>query len=341
MQAASEIETITIRALTRADLVDVVAIDAALTGRSRRVYIERRLAAALREPAQHAQLAATDGSGLAGYVLARRLEGEFGRRKPALRLELIGVRGDLRGHGTSRRLLEALVQWSVRHGVSEFRTAASWRDITMLGWLDAMGFELAGDRVLVCQVADAPDPTERSDASPAGPDGGAAREINFGGAASNDFERLARDTADVRSMSTADLGEITRIDREITGRDRAGYMQARLAETMADSAIRVSLTARRDGAILGYLMARADLGDFGRTEPVAVIDTIGVKPDYARRGVGRAMLSQLFLNLGALRVERVETVIGYDALALLGFFQRAGFLPSPQLPFVRYLEAPR
>jgi ribosomal protein S18 acetylase RimI-like enzyme len=118
-------------------------------------------------------------------------------------------------------------------------------------------------------------------------------------------------------------------------------MQARLAETLADSAIRVSLTARRDNAIVGYLMARADLGDFGRTEPTAVIDTIGVAPEYARRGVGRALLSQLFLNLAALQVERVETIVAYDALALLGFFRRTGFVPSQQLPFVRYLDAPR
>lgn len=338
MQAASAVDTITIRALARTDLAGVVAIDAALAGRTRRTYIERRLAAALREPTQHAQLAASDGHGLAGYVLARRLEGEFGRAKPALRLELVGVRPDLRGHGTSRQLMEALVQWARRHHASELRTAAPWRDRTMLGWLDAMGFELAGDRVLVCPL---PAAAERADALPAGADDGASHEINFDGTTSNDFERLARDTADVSSMSTADLGEIIRIDREITGRDRTGYMQSRLAETTADSAIRISLSARRDGAIVGYLMARADLGDFGRTEPAAVIDTIGVAPGYARRGVGRALLSQLFINLAALRVERVETVVGYDALALLGFFQRTGFLPSQQLPFVRYLDAPR
>ena len=115
-------------------------------------------------------------------------------------------------------------------------------------------------------------------------------------------------------------------------------MTHKLNETMVDSAIRVSLTARLDGAIVGFLMARADYGDFGRTEPVAVIDTIGVDPGYAHRGVGHALLSQLFANLGALRIERVETIVAPRDLALLGFLYDVGFAPSQRLPFVRKLD---
>ena len=166
---------------------------------------------------------------------------------------------------------------------------------------------------------------------------GPAHEIDYGGQSDNHFERLARDLADVRAMSPGDLAEISRIDRAITGRNREAYMQARLDEAMVDSAIRISLTARLDRAIVGYLMASADLGDFGRTEPVAVIDTIGVDPDYAHRGVGHALLSQLFTNLGALRIERVETVVGPRDLGLLGFLYDTGFVPSQRIPFVRRL----
>jgi ribosomal protein S18 acetylase RimI-like enzyme len=107
---------------------------------------------------------------------------------------------------------------------------------------------------------------------------------------------------------------------------------------MDDSAVRISLTARRDDTVVGYLMARTDLGDFGRTEPVAVIDTIGVDPDYTHRGVGHALLSQLFVNLGALRVERVETIIAPSDLPLLGFLYECGFAPSQRLAFVRQAD---
>ena len=73
-----------IRALACDDLDAVVAIDAAIERRTRRAYVERRLAAALRAPAQHAQFAAVDAQGVAGYILARVLTGEFGRPVPGL-----------------------------------------------------------------------------------------------------------------------------------------------------------------------------------------------------------------------------------------------------------------
>jgi predicted N-acetyltransferase YhbS len=322
----------TLRALAPADLDAVVAIDAASQGRTRRDYIERRLAAAQREPGLHAQFAAVDGGGLAGYILARVLAGEFGRSLPALRLELVGVRADRHGAGIGRRLFDALTSWARRHGMNEIRTAASWRDTAMLGWFDALGFDLAPEQVVEGTVDGGAARAENADA--AAIESQTPREIDYGRPETNDHERLARDRADVRSMTPADLDAIVRIDRTITGHDRRGYIAARLAEALADGAVRVSLTARCDDAVVGYLMARADLGDFGRTEPVAVIDTIGVDPDYAHRHIGRALLSQLFAHLDALRVERVETIVAQRDLGLLGFLYAAGFTPSQRLAFV-------
>jgi hypothetical protein len=89
---------------------------------------------------------------------------------------------------------------------------------------------------------------------------------------------------------------------------------------------------------VGYLMARADLGDFGRTEPVAVIDTLGVDPGMHAPRRRPALLSQLFANLGALRVERVETVVPQRDLDLLGFLYATGFGASPRLVFTSTLE---
>ena len=329
-------QSVKIRPLAPADLAAVVAIDAANEGRTRREYIERRLRAAQREPALHAQFAAEDAGGLAGCILARVLAGEFGRRRRSLRLELMGVRADRRGAGTGRHLFEALSAWGQRHGCAEVRTTASWRDSDILAWFDGLGFELAPEVIVESRVDGGAYRPERDDAI-GDADATASREVDYGRPEANDHERLARDRADVRSMTPADLDAIVRIDRGITGRDRRDYIAARLAEAMDDTSVRVSLAARCDGGVVGYLMARADLGDFGRSEPVAVIDTLGVDPEYARRGVGRALLSQLVANLGALRVERVETVVPQRDLALLGFLYAAGFAPGERLSFVRRL----
>jgi predicted N-acetyltransferase YhbS len=326
--------TVTIRPLAPADLAAVVAIDAANEGRTRRDYIERRLRAAQREPALHAQFAADDGDGLLGFILARVLAGEFGHQRRALRLEAMGVRADRRASGTGRRLFDALASWGQRHGVAEVRTAASWREHAILGWFDGLGFELAPEVIVQARIDGGAHRPERDDAVDGQSVHPTSGEIDYGRPEANDHERLARDRADVRSMTPGDLDAIVRIDRSITGRDRRDYIGARLAEAMDDTSVRVSLAARCDGTLVGYLMARADLGDFGRSEPVAVIDTLGVDPEYARHGVGRALLSQLVANLGALRVERVETIVPQRDLALLGFLLTAGFAPGERLSFV-------
>jgi ribosomal protein S18 acetylase RimI-like enzyme len=95
------------------------------------------------------------------------------------------------------------------------------------------------------------------------------------------------------------------------------------------------LVARVDGIAAGFVMARTDFGDSGRAEPVAVLDTIGVDPDYAHQGVGHALLSQLFANLEGLRVECVETHAARENFGLLGFLYDVGFEHSQRLSFVK------
>jgi N-acetylglutamate synthase-like GNAT family acetyltransferase len=329
--------TLTIRPLTRDDLAAVVAIDAGIERHPRRDYVQRRLAAALREPTLHAQFAACDSEGLAGYILARVLEGEFGRSEPGLRLEMVGMRPEARHHGGGARLFQALAEWAGRHGIRNLHTAATWRDADMLHWLDTMGFELAPNVILQATLDDAACQPQREEEVTLERGRGPGHEVDFGTPQDNDHERLSVDRAEVRPMQPADLADIVRIDRGITGVDRGNYIAARLAEAMDDSAIRVSLTARLDGAVVGFIMARADLGDFGRTEPVAVVDTLGVHIGYGERGIGRALLRQLFANLAALQIERVETLVASVDLSLLGFFQHTGFKSSQRLSFQRRL----
>lgn len=336
MPTVSAVISEAIRPLAREDLGAVVAIDASIKGRSRRSYFGRRLQAAIAAPTLHAQFAAIDASGLAGYILARVLEGEFGHSEPALRIEVVGVRAGARGKGIGENLHETLAGWARRHGVYELRTQAVWKDHAMLRWLDAMGYHIAPNHIVDCPVEGGAYMPQRDDAL-GDPSRGPAHELVFDGASGNDFERLARDLSDVRAMQPQDIPAISRIDRHITGRDRTRYVKRKLAETMSDSAIRVSLTARVDDAVVGYLMARVDLGDFGRTDPTAVLDTIGVDPAYEHRGVGHAMLSQLIVNLGALRIDRIETVVAPRDLRLLGFLYDVGFTPSQRIAFSRHV----
>jgi ribosomal protein S18 acetylase RimI-like enzyme len=166
---------------------------------------------------------------------------------------------------------------------------------------------------------------------------GGAAEINYGEPPGADFGPLARDRIPVRSMAEGDLRALVAIDRRITGRDRGGYFQRKLADALLESDVRVSLVAELDSGPVGFIMARVDLGEFGRVETTAVIDTIGVDPDYQNRGVGRALVTQLLVNLGTLRVERVRTEVDWTDSDLLAYLHHNGFRPSQQVCFDRPL----
>lgn len=167
---------------------------------------------------------------------------------------------------------------------------------------------------------------------------GEAAEINYGKPAAPDFGPLARDRIPVRSMLEGDLRAIVAIDHRITGRDRSAYFESKVSEALHQSDVRVSLIAEHDGTPVGFIMARVDFGEFGRIEPTAVLDTIGVDPDHRDLGVGRALLSQLLINLTTLRVERIRTELDWRERDLLGFLDHCGFRPSQQLPFEYVIE---
>jgi predicted N-acetyltransferase YhbS len=298
------------RPLRPADLGAVVAIDSALSGRPRRAYFARRLEAAQRDPERHLQLAIDEDGALAGFMLGRALEGEFGRSEPEVRLEAFGVAPAAQGRGLGGALAAAFEAAALKQGLREMRTAALWREHALLRFFDRAGFSLAPVHVL-------------------------ERRIEAGGEPAGDAE--ARDAFEAALLGEADIEGVARIDRRHTGRDRRGYLCRALREALDDSAVRVSLAVRVDDGVAGYLMARMDYGDYGRAEPVAVIDTVGVDPLRARQGIGRALLAQLFMNLAALDVERVETVVAPGNLDLMGYFHRAGFVPAERLSFVKRL----
>ncbi len=147
----------------------------------------------------------------------------------------------------------------------------------------------------------------------------------------DDFVALPQDRTPVRSMAAGDLDAIIRIDEKLTGRERRDYYEAKLKEVMDESGVRVSLVAEADGRPVGYIMARVDYGEFGRAEPAAVIDTVGVDPGYGKQGVGSALLCQLMTNLDALHVETVRTTVTWTNFSLLRFLGRSGFTPAQQL----------
>lgn len=143
------------RRLRPDDLDAVVAIDRRITGGSRRGYFQKRLAAALREPARHLQFGIDGEGGLVAYVLARVLSGEYGQDDESVLLEVIGVDPGKAGRGLGTRLLEMLEAEMRRRRIGVLESAIEWRDHGLVRFFARHGFSKAPRHILACPVSQA------------------------------------------------------------------------------------------------------------------------------------------------------------------------------------------
>ncbi len=141
----------------------------------------------------------------------------------------------------------------------------------------------------------------------------------------------------VRTLKAADLEDIIRIDAHNFGEPRRDYYRLKLELAMAETSVRISLCAVVDGLLVGFLFGSVFYGDYGMPERVATLDTLGVHPEYARRGVATALWDQFVDNLQALRIDRIRTQVPWSNWQLMTFFQKAGFAPGSHICIDRTL----
>ncbi len=300
----------TTRPLVAADLDAVVAIDRERSGRARSEFYARRIRGLAEEPGGGVAVVAERGGRPAGFAFARVLDGEFGGQAPVGVLDAVGVDTRALHQGVATEVLAALEGELSTRGARELRTQVEWTDHGLATFFARAGFRLAPRLVLERSLDRLPD------------------------------EETAGVELPVRSMTERDLRAIIRLDRKVTRRDRSAYYARMVAEALRGSAIRMGLVAEQGTRLTGFLMARVEFGEFGRTEPTAVLDTIAVDPDDRGEGVGRALLEQLLLNLEGLRAEQVVTEADWREIPLLAFLSRTGFTHSQRIAFTRPIAGP-
>lgn len=156
-------------------------------------------------------------------------------------------------------------------------------------------------------------------------------EPDYSDPSGDDFDALSRDKVLIRSLTQEDLDPVVRIDQKITGRDHRAFFQRKFREVLFESGVRISLVAEIDEMLVGFMMARVDFGEFGRSASEAVIDMLGVAKAFRSQQVGHALLSQLLANLASLQVESVRSEVEWNNFGLMGFLESCGFVPSQRL----------
>jgi GNAT superfamily N-acetyltransferase len=137
-----------------ADVERVIAIDRAHTGRSRRRFFEKRLAAAAARPQDFVPIGIQRGGALCGFAIARVLRGEFGREQAVAVLDAVGVEPHSRERGVGRALMNELTAALDRMGVRSLQSQAAWSNHDLVRFFAASGFALAPRLVLERSVAE-------------------------------------------------------------------------------------------------------------------------------------------------------------------------------------------
>lgn len=317
--------SITFRSLRPTDLHAVAAIDSRIVGQPRHDFFKKRLTIATAAPESFLTCAACKGDKLYGYAFARVQNGDFGSSEKVAILDVLGVDQGAQGKGEGRALLTGIEQRMAKKGIERLRTQIDWADRAMSGFFAATHFKLAPLQV-VCRstlgfgetVAEMSEHQMDSQWQVHGPGG-------------NDYDILARDRVLTRSLQESDLAAIVRLDRHLTGEDRNAYYREKFQEMLVESGIRISLVAEKKNLLAGFIMARLDYGEFGRPIKTAVIDTLGVEPGEQHVGVGRALLSQLLINLSRVQVEEIHSQVAWQQPSLQRFLCQCGFTPSQRL----------
>jgi len=132
----------------------------------------------------------------------------------------------------------------------------------------------------------------------------------------------------IRQLGEGDLPALIALDAKASGRPRRAFLTEKFAACVRQPGLNTSLAAEADGRLVGFLMGHVFFGEFGVPMSRAVLDVIGVQPEFRRAGAARALVTQYAKNVIGLRVEALDTLVAWDRFDLLGFFKNLGFRPS-------------
>ncbi len=134
----------------------------------------------------------------------------------------------------------------------------------------------------------------------------------------------------VRPLKGEDVEDVVRIDEKILGENRSDYW-SRKFEAANRKHPEISLVAELKGQIVGYILGDVSGWEFGVPETIGWIETIGIDPDFEKKGVASALAFELIKNLKTVGVKTIYTLVNWNDWDLLQFFRSIGFTRGDML----------
>ena len=127
----------------------------------------------------------------------------------------------------------------------------------------------------------------------------------------------------LRMLTMKDLNTVADIDESLFGMRRVHYWELRLER--AEMSGVPSLAAEINGKVIGFILGTASGWEYGMPENVAWIDTLGIRNEYKKKGIGRLLFQEMYSMFKKVGVDTIYVFVGRKDKNLLGFFEKMGF----------------
>jgi predicted N-acetyltransferase YhbS len=127
----------------------------------------------------------------------------------------------------------------------------------------------------------------------------------------------------IRPIGRNDFEAVVEIDMRILGEKRTEYWGRKLA--LLDERSSQALVAELEGKVIGFIFGDISGWEFGVPETIGWIETVGVDPGFQKKGIASALARELIVNLKAVGVKTIYTLVSWDEWDLLQFFHAIGF----------------
>ena len=148
---------------------------------------------------------------------------------------------------------------------------------------------------------------------------------------------MERESVKIRSLDYKDIDEIVEIERLILGKNRRKYWLMKI-DLLEERSPMTSLVAEVEGKVVGFIIAEVAGWEYGVPDTVALIETIGVHPDYQKKGIATSLLRRLIDNLRKIGINTVYTFVEWRSWDLLRFFAKMGFEKGEMIHLILRLK---
>jgi ribosomal protein S18 acetylase RimI-like enzyme len=140
-----------------------------------------------------------------------------------------------------------------------------------------------------------------------------------------------------RLMKADDFDAVVGIDKKVLKASRPEYYEMRFEKLfISRDYLPTSLVAEtEDGTVVGFVMGELFMGEYGIFQEEATLDTIGVDPDYQRKGIGEQLINEFVDHLRDLGVQKIYTLVDWNDSRLIHFFSANQFRPSQTINLER------